>query len=290
MWTLQALLKRAEDFFKEKGIDSPRLEAELLLAHSLSCDRIRLYTDYRRPVVQEELDRFRSLTLRRADGEPSAYLTGNKEFFSLSFSVNQDVLIPRPETEELVQFVLDRIPGEGEGWGVADICTGSGCIPVTLLKLRPSLQAIGIDISPGALEVAGRNAERHHVDDRVAFYSGNLLRPLEESNLKDDRYDFITCNPPYVDPDGPWPVDREVRKYEPESAVFSPAGKPTFYYGEVLDSAHRYLKKEGVLVFELGAGLKEAVMAEGEKRGWRPIEVRADLAGMDRVIAFTPSK
>ncbi|MFH1999099.1 MAG: peptide chain release factor N(5)-glutamine methyltransferase [Planctomycetota bacterium] len=288
MWTLLALLNKAEQFFKDKGIPSPRLEAELLLAHSLAYDRIRLYTDYLRPVEGEELDRFRDLTLRRSKGEPSAYLTGKKEFFSLPFFVNRHVLIPRPETEELVQLVLDHSSTENNGFRIADIGTGSGCIPITLLKLRPSLRAVAVDISLQALTVAESNAREHGVHDRIRFYNGNLLHPLDEFIDKGERFRFITCNPPYIDPGGPWPVDREVADFEPKEALFTPSGDPTYFYSAVLTNALPLMEPEGLLIFELGAGLREPVVAKAERRGWSLSEIRSDLSGIERVVAFKP--
>jgi len=280
-WTVLTLLKKAESFFREKGIPSARLEAEILLAHVLGFDRVKLYTDFSRPVIPEEQDRYRALIMRRARGEPTAYLTGHKEFFSLDFQVTPHVLIPRPETEEMVQAALDRIPDSGDGMRMADVGTGSGCIPVTLLKQRPGLSAVALDLMPEALEVASRNAELHGVTNRVRFLEGHLLEPLGS-----DRMDLITCNPPYVDPRGEQPVDPDVKAFEPGRALFTPPGDPGFYYRELLDQAAPCLKPEGFLLLELGAGLRQEVESLALERGFSAKEVRSDLAGIERVMVL----
>lgn len=284
MWTILSLLKEAERFLEESEIPSPRLEAEILLAHSLSLDRVGLYAHYSRPVEKGELDRFRGLVKRRIRGEPSAYLTEKKEFFSLPFLVSPAVLIPRPETEEVVQMALDHIPAHGEGCLAADLCTGSGCIVISLLKMREGLRAEAIDQSSEALDVARGNAERLGVEDRVRFLHGNLVQPLLDIDPV-PRFDLITCNPPYVDPEGRAPVDPEVA-FEPREAVFTPPGDPLFYYGKILEDAPCLLKPEGLLIFELGAGMAREVSGRAQEAGWRVIEVRRDLAGWERVMGM----
>ncbi|MBU0754830.1 MAG: peptide chain release factor N(5)-glutamine methyltransferase [Planctomycetes bacterium] len=285
MWILQNLLKKASRYLEEKKIPESRLEAEILLAHVLAMDRIGLYTHFERPVAEEELSLYRTLIMRRARGEPSAYLVGRKEFFSLSFTVNASVLIPRPETEDLVQMALERIPGQGEGLMMADLGTGSGCIAITLLHLRTRLEAWVTDISLKALNVAKTNAVAHGVDPRIKFLCGDLLTPLRTA-AQPHPFFLITCNPPYVDPEGPWPVMPDVRTFEPNNAVFTPEGDGAYYYRKVLDSAKPLLAKEGYLLFELGMGMRDMIVTIAEERGWRLDEVRKDLAGIDRVLIF----
>lgn len=284
MWTILSLLKEAERFLKESEIPSPRLEAEILLAHALSLDRVGLYAHYSRPLEKGELDRFRSLVKRRIRGEPSAYLTEKKEFFSLSFHVSPAVLIPRPETEEVVQMALDHIPDPGEERLAADLGTGSGCIVISLLRMRGGLRAEAVDQSCEALAVAKGNAARLGVEDRVRFLNGNLLQPWLEIDPV-PRFDLITCNPPYVDPEGKTPVDPEVA-FEPREAVFTPPGDPFCYYGRILEAAPCLLKPEGLLIFELGAGMAPEVSKRAREAGWRVIEVRQDLAGWERVMGL----
>lgn len=277
-WTVLSLLQRAESFFKEKEIPSPRLEAEILLAHVLSFDRVKLYTDFSRPVDTLEQDGYRTLVMRRAGGEPTAYLTGRKEFFSLDFTVTPDVLIPRPETEEVVQAALDVKDPVLE---MADVGTGTGCIPITLLTRRKNLKAHALDVSSAAIEVARQNAGRHGVAGRIRFHQGDLLEPLHGTSL-----DLITCNPPYVDPAGDVPVDRSVEAFEPRQAVFAPKNDPAFFYHKVMDQAASLLRPSGSLIFELGAGMRTGIEALALERGYTVHEVRPDLAGIDRVMVL----
>jgi release factor glutamine methyltransferase len=289
MWTVLSLLKEAERFLSEKQVPSPRLEVEILLAYTLSLDRVGLYTHHSRPVEKAVLDRFRSLVLRRIKGEPSAYLTGKKEFFSLPFHVSPAVLIPRPETEETVQVALDHLPGEGAGRRVAEGGTGSGCIIITLLKLKKKLQAIASDISMEALVVAKRNAALHGVQDRLRFFCGNLFSPLKGS-CPGGPYHLILCNPPYVDPVGQIPYAPEVAEYEPGQAVFTPPGDPLFYYRQWFESVGPLLGDEGLLIMEIGAGQKDPVVSLAGRLGWSLKEIRKDVAGIDRVISLGPPR
>jgi release factor glutamine methyltransferase len=288
MRNLKSLLAKAVKFLEEKEVDSPRLEAEILLAHKLAMDRVGLYANHERPLSEDEVDRYRELIMRRAKGEPSAYLVGRKEFFSLSFTVSPSVLIPRPETEDVVQLALDLIPGDGEDVWIADLCTGSGCIPVTLLKLRNKLQACSLDISEKAIDNARENADAHGVLDRIRFHCGDLLAPLEESSWK-TPFHLITCNPPYIDPRGPWPAEPEVAAFEPPEALYTPDGDATFFYRKVLEEALPFLETTGTLIFELGMEMRSAVEEVSRERGWVLKEVRKDLAGIERVAAFQPA-
>jgi release factor glutamine methyltransferase len=285
-WTLLSLLRKAEGYLRENRVPSPRLEAEILLAHALSFDRVKLYTNFSRPMAGEEIDRFRALVQRRVKGEPTAYLTGRKEFFSLPFLVSPGVLIPRPETEEVVQAALDRIPGDGADEEILDLCTGSGCIAVTLLKLRPALRAVAIDRSPRAVELAKENARLNGVDGRLALHCGDLLEPLAEAAPRAPAQ-LITCNPPYIDPEGSCPADADVAAFEPKEALFTPPGEPLHFYEKVLAGAAPFLAPEGVLVFELGMGMRDPVASLAAGLGWRFAGVRRDLAGIERVLLLT---
>lgn len=289
MWTVQNLLKKTTSFLAEKKIPESRLEAEILLAHVLGMDRIGLYTHFDRPVTDDELDPYRDLIMARARGKPTAYLIGKREFFSLSFKVTPSVLIPRPETEDLVQTALDCIPGAGEDLWIADLGTGSGCISITLLTLRARLNACATDISPDALAVAEENAVAHKVSDRIRFYCGDLLEPLSAPEPT-RRFHLIACNPPYIDPEGAWPAAREVKEHEPPQALFTPEGDPAYYYRKVLDAALPFLERNGFLLFELGVDLLGKVEESAADRGWRLAEIRNDLAGIERVAAFQPAQ
>lgn len=282
MWTLRSLLREAEKYLRSRGVPSPRLEAELLLAHALAYDRLHLYTDFDRPVADEERERFRALVLRRVRGEPTAYITGKKEFFSFPFHVAPGVLIPRPETEGVVEVALEQLEGEGEGRVMADLGTGSGCIAVTLLKLRAGLRALAVDRSLAALETARRNAEYHGVGDRLHLFCGDWLGACRAPGTP--PLHLVTCNPPYVDPAGPVPCAPEVEAFEPREALFTPPGDPAFHYRRILHSVGPFLAPEGLLLLELGTGLARVVEAEARNAAFRIVGVRRDLQGMDRVL------
>ena len=214
-WTIKRLLDWTTDFFKSKQLDSPRLSAEILLAEALGCQRIELYTQFDRVPEDAELSTYRDWVKRHAAQEPVAYLVGYREFYSLKFEVNSNVLIPRPETEHVVMAALDAAASLPSTPMIADIGTGSGAIAVTLAKHLPESQIVATDISSAALEVAKRNAESHKVDTRIAFFEGNLLDPISEEL----NPDIIVSNPPYVGTSEVDTVAPAVRLHEPESRV-----------------------------------------------------------------------
>jgi len=285
MWTILSLLNKAAQYFADNSIPSSRLEAEILLAHSLALDRISLYTQYSRPVETDEVDRYRALVKRRIKGEPSAYLTGKKEFYSLPFLVSPSVLIPRPETEDLVQAVLDAIPDDGEGVKVADLGAGSGCIVVTLCKLKKMLHAAAVDKSKDALEVAEKNSVFHGVENRISFHQGDMCEPLLNVGYE-NAFNVIACNPPYVDPEGPHPFDPHVKEWEPHDAVFSPPGDPLFYYRKILRLAGPLLAADGRLIFEIGIGMAKALSELAKASGWSVVAVKKDLAQIERTVSL----
>ena len=192
VWTVLDLLRWTTDHFASRGIDTPRLDAEVLLAYALECDRLRLYVEYEKPVEEPERARFRALVQRRADERiPVALLTGTREFWSLSFEVTPDVLVPRPETETLVTAALERLPDAEAELRVLDVGTGSGAVALALATERPKARVVATDLSAAALAVAGRNAERLGLADRVAFAEGDLFEPLAG-----ERFDLVISNPP----------------------------------------------------------------------------------------------
>src|SRR6266545_660288 len=188
-WTPLKLLAWTQGYFARSGVDAPRLTAEVLLAHALGCDRVRLYLDFDKPLGPDELVRYRGLVKRRAEGEPTAYLTGVKDFYGRPFAVDRRALIPRPETEMLVEAALAALP---EGGAALDLCTGSGCVGVTLALERPSARVVAGDVSPDALALARENAER--LGARLELVQGDLYAPLPP----EPRFDVVAANPPYV--------------------------------------------------------------------------------------------
>ena len=213
-WRIGEILQWTHDFFRRQGIESARLDAEVLLAHTLQQDRIHLYTHYDQPLNADEANRFGALVRRRKGNEPVAYIVGHKEFYGLEFAVGPDVLIPRPATEHLIEVALAWRQAQGElsAPHVLDVGTGSGAIAVTLAKLWPDAQVTAVDISPAALAVARHNAEHHDVQARLSLLPGDLFAPCAG-----DAFDLIVSNPPYVRDDEALPAT--VGDFEPTTAL-----------------------------------------------------------------------
>ncbi|WP_041737641.1 peptide chain release factor N(5)-glutamine methyltransferase [Desulfurobacterium thermolithotrophum] len=276
-WTVGKLIKRATEILRERGIKSARLDAELLLAHSLGFkDRIKLYTEFERPLTEEEVENYRQLIKRRAKGEPVAYLTGEKEFFGFTFKVQKGVLIPRPETELLVEVVYDYLKDK-EDKTIVDVGTGSGCIILTLYKLLGDKHRyIGTDISSIALKVANENKE---------LLGCNNVEIVKMDLLKEINYpvDVIVSNPPYI-PFGDKKLDKEVLKYEPAVALFG--GKSGLEIVErLIGESAKKLSSNGFFAIEIGKGQSKGVKKLLEKAGFRNIKLHKDLAGVERVIS-----
>ncbi len=219
-WTVRRILEWTTAFFTRKEVDSPRLSAERLLAHVLSLPRIQLYTRYDRPLSDEELAGYRDLVKRATEEEPIAYLTGRAHFFNLDFDVNRDVLIPRPDTETLVENLLQtaRIQSGLEAPRVLDLCTGSGCIAAAIAYHLKASNVFATDISPAAVAVARRNIERLKLADRVSVEEGDLYEPLV-GRVDALPFDVIVSNPPYIPTGQIASLDRSVREYEPLVAL-----------------------------------------------------------------------
>jgi len=273
-WTLLKMLDWITEFFDGKGIDNPRLDAQLLLAHLLQLDRVGLYLNYDRPLSAEELDRIRPLVKRRGQREPLQYLLGGTEFWSLAFEVSPAVLIPRADTEILVEEALSRA---GERGCLLDVGTGSGAIVISLATELPDWQLVGLDISTAALAVAIRNAEKHGVAERVAMLHGDLAK------LPERRYDLIVANPPYIDPEE-WPeLMPEVRCYEPREALLA-ADRGLACYRQLAAQATDRLAPGGWLLVEIGCRQSEAVRQLFAAAGLTEIFVRNDYADRPRVV------
>ncbi len=218
-WTINRLLNWTADYFQRSGSDSPRLDAEVLLSETLGCQRIDLYARFDQVPAAERLAAFRSLVRRRSAGEPVAYLVSRKEFYSLSFEVTPDVLIPRPETEQLVVEVLDAVKSQS-AWDsprILDVGTGCGIIAIAVVRHWPCAEVFASDLSQAAIEVARRNAQRLGVADKIEFRTGDLLEPWEGC----EPFHVIVSNPPYIGQSERLSLDRSVVDYEPELALFS---------------------------------------------------------------------
>ncbi|MEX2172633.1 MAG: peptide chain release factor N(5)-glutamine methyltransferase [Pirellulales bacterium] len=217
-WTIGRLLQWTTQYLGDHGSESPRLEAEVLLAHARGCKRIELYTTFEEPASDELRQSFRGLVKRRAEGMPVAYLVGKREFFSLEFEVTPGVLIPRPETEHVVVALFDAVKQSGrsgDGVRIADIGTGSGILAVTAAKRLTSAKITAVDISPAALEVARRNAVRHGVADRIEFIQSDLFDGVPP----DAVFDFLVSNPPYIATSEWEQLPPDVKNYEPRTAL-----------------------------------------------------------------------
>ena len=280
-WTILRLLEWTRRFFETKGIDTARLDAELLLAHALGCRRIDLYARYDDVPAGEPLDRFRQMVRERGRRVPAKYLTGETEFCSLNLAVNPSVLIPRPETEFLVERALQVLP-EGHELLAADLGTGSGAIAVAVAVGRPRVRVVATDASPEALAVARANAERHEVADRIEFRQGHWLEALEAGVV----LDAILSNPPYVATSDLERAMPEVRDHEPRAALDGGADGLDAL-GLLVAGAPERLKPGGWLIVEVGAGQAGAVtdLARGTEI-YGAIGVVPDFAGIDRVVSM----
>jgi release factor glutamine methyltransferase len=246
-WTIGRLLDWTARFLAEKGSESPRLDAEVLLADVLGCERIALYTRYDEVAGAEPRQRYRALIRRRIEGCPVAYLVGRKEFFSLRFEVGPAVLIPRPDTECVVMECLRLLKGTAEP-AMLDVGTGSGAIAVAVAKQHEGVRVTATDVSPEALAVAQRNAARHGVAERIRFLQGDLLAPLGA----DERFDLIASNPPYIPSEDIPRLPVGVRDYEPQQALDGgPGGFVVF--NRLVEQAASHLELGGWLVVEIGA-------------------------------------
>jgi len=317
--SVRSLLKRGIAHLREADVPSFTLAAELLLLHVLGRNRTWLYAHPEEILTDGEAQRFFDLIARRAAGEPTQHLTGKQEFWGLEFEVNSDVLIPRPETEHVIEVALNRLAlrerragrpqkSAGEGLQIADIGTGSGCIAIALAKELPAANFLATDISPAALAVAKRNAARHSVSNRIHFIECNLLafpvgaqqaapqldemsndtsQALHGSQVTSHQsrlFDLIVSNPPYIGRRESPSLPREVRDHEPAAALF--AGEEGYeLYADLIAQSAEHLTPAGILVLELGHNSLPAVQPLLDAKDWTNVGVTNDLAGIPRVLA-----
>lgn len=283
VWTVGRILKWTENYFKEKGIESPRLDAEVLLAHVLKQERIYLYVHFDEPMEAEELAAYRECIKKRVMHVPVAHILGEKEFMGLTFKVTADTLVPRPDTEILVQAAVDRLrelqEQGAEELRIADIGTGTGAICLSVLHYLDGATADTVDISPAARAVAEENAENLGLKERVTFHTGDLLQPLQGLT-----FTAILSNPPYIPEKDIEGLAPEVRLKEPHTALSG--GKDGLdFYRRLAKEAPAMLKEGGFMAFEVGIHQAQAV-AELAKAN--PLitetEILPDYAGIDRVV------
>jgi release factor glutamine methyltransferase len=292
-WTTRRLLAWMNEAFTKKGLDSPRLMAEMLMAHVLGCDRLRLYMEADRPATDLERNSLRDLVGRALKHEPIQYLVGEAWFFGLPFHVDRRVLVPRPATETIVQHVLQHVRAEagfggktGEGVLVGDVCTGSGCIAVAILKNLSGARVVATDVSRDALEVARQNAKRHGVLDRLDLLQGNLLEPLNDypGTRGKGSLHFLVANPPYI-PDHEWDaVEPNVKDHEPTMALRG--GKDGLdLVRPLIDGGPELVRQGGLIMIETAMSTANAAGELLKARGdVSNVEVLNDFEGLPRVI------
>ncbi|HEU4596462.1 MAG TPA: peptide chain release factor N(5)-glutamine methyltransferase [Pyrinomonadaceae bacterium] len=282
--TIAEALSEAARSLREEDVAEARREAASLLAHVLGRDRAYLFTHDEESLTAEKLTEFRSLVRRRAAGEPLQYVTGHQEFYGLDFEVTPDVLIPRPETELLVETALEVWRGRAAPL-VCDVGTGSGCIPVSLLHERADARAVALDISPAALGVARRNAERHGVSARLTTILSDCFDALRAGEWKETRFPLVVSNPPYVAEGELAGLQREVRDHEPRVAL-TPGGDGLSVIRRLVAEAPDFLEPGGQLLFEIGFGQHEQVAALLDPNVWTLLDIRRDLQGIPRLFAL----
>jgi len=282
IWTIQKLLNWTSEYLTNKGVDSPRLSAELLLSHALGLKRIELYTQFDQQVPQEQLDLLHGLVKRAGLHEPVAYLTGKTEFYSLELDITADCLIPRPETELLVQRAIEFLRTRKGIQYICDLCTGSGCIAVSIAKNFPDAQITATDISAAALEAAARNIEKHKIKEKVCLLCGDLFEPIIKQ-LDVNQFDLIVCNPPYVSTAEYEKLDKNVKDYEPKSALY--AGTDGLdVYRRIIEKVDEFLKPGAALMLEIGYAQGLAVRELLEQTGaLAKIKIEKDYHNNDRI-------
>lgn len=281
VWTVGRILTWTKDYLSKSGASQPRLDAEVLLAHALGKSRIQLYTMYEHVLDDASRAAMRDFVKRRAQHEPVAYLVGHKEFFSLDFDVNSNVLIPRPETELLVMHAIEiaREFHAGQTLRILDLCTGSGCIAVSIAANLPQAQLTACDIHADALAVARRNATRHHVEERITFFEGDLWSALPSSQ---ERFDILVTNPPYILQADLETLEPNVKHHEPRLALDGGTDGMRLIR-PILEQAPLYLRPDGWLLMEFTPELKGPIQTTLDQVGqYRDVTWIKDLSGQLR--------
>lgn len=282
-WKIKDLLSVATDYLQQKDIENPRLTSEVLLAHALKFERIGLYLDFDKPLTKKEVSDFRALIQRRIKHEPLQYITGKQEFWSLDFEVNRNVLVPRPETEVLLEQAIAQAKAipvlSGHFHRVLDMCTGSGIIAVVAAKEMVDASIWATDISEDALAVARRNADTHKVSEKIEFLQGDLWAPI-----KDLRFDLILSNPPYVSSSEYPDLPPEVRNYEPEIAL-NGRDEGLYTIKEIIKSAPQFMNSGGWLMIEMSPEQTGTVMAMMDQmKAYAGIKRVKDYSRLYRVV------
>ena len=282
-WTINKLLSWITQYLKDKAIESPRLHAELLLSHVLGLKRIELYTNFEKQVEKPELDKLHALVKRASQNEPIAYLVGKTEFYSMEMEVSKACLIPRPETELLVQRAIEFLRMRDGIQSVCDLCTGSGCIAIAIAKNFHQANIIATDISDEALLIAARNVEKFNLKERIKLLSGDLFDPIIP-HLDKGKFDLIVSNPPYVSDIEYEKLDLNVKDHEPKIALF--AGEDGLdIYKRIIEKVDTFLKPAAALIFEIGYAQGHAIYELLDKSNiFSEIIIEKDFQNNDRIV------
>lgn len=280
MHTVLELIQLTSDYFAKKQIDSPRLNAELLLAHVLHCKRLELYLMFDKPLQEAELTQYRSCIKQRAERMPLQYIMGEVEFYGFPFKVSPAALIPRQETEILVERANALAAAAFTEPHILDIGCGSGIIPVSLARLLPAAKLSAVDISPEAIALSKENAELNSVADRITFYTADVSS-IGVAHV--GTFDMIVSNPPYVSKEEFATLQEEIVKYEPSIAV-TDSGDGYTFYRIIVEKSRQLLNNGGFLLFEMGMGQSETIARIMEENEFSEIIVHKDYQNIDRVI------
>ena len=278
--TVRHLLKVTQAWFAEKGISSARLDAEVLLAKALGIERLGLYLDMDRPLNEHETAQYREMVRRRGRKEPVAYIVGHKEFYGIDIQVSSGVLIPRPDTEHLVEQALALLAKDTPAKAI-DVCTGSGCIAIALAKNRPQLSLWATELDERAHQIAKGNIEAHGLDDRIQCLQGSYLTPCP----KDLQADLLVGNPPYVFKDALADLEPDVRDFEPSLALLGLGDDALGCHRDILEQGRDLVRLGGHALLEIGFDQGESVQ-KVTVEGWTFIELHYDLSGHPRVAQW----
>ncbi len=282
-WTIQKLLNWITGYFTDKGLDSPRLSAELLLCYVLRTERIKLYTQFDKPVDKQHLDQLHELVKRAGHNEPVAYLLGKTEFYSLDLKLTADCMIPRPETELLVERAIEFLRTRTSRQFVCDLCTGCACIAVAIARNCPNTRIIATDISDAALKIAAQNVEKYQLAERIKLLCGDLFDPVVPQ-LDTEKFDLIVCNPPYVSTAEFETLDKTVKDHEPRLALYAGADGLDIYR-RIAEKVYDFLKPDAALILEIGYSQGQAVRELLEKMGcFNEIKIEKDFHNNDRIV------
>ena len=281
IWTIKEIIFWTKNYFENNKIDSPRLTAELLLSKAINKDRISLYTNFDKPLNKEELKKYKSLIKRRIKGEPTAYILGEKEFWSLNFKVSKDTLIPRPETEILIEKTIEYAKTLEKRIKILEIGTGCGNIAIALAKELENVFIISIDINFKALEIANINIKNHNVKDKVFLVNSNIFNSLKNKNF----FDILVSNPPYIDSREINNLQVEIKDFEPLLALDGGVNGLVFYE-KMLLTAKFFLNNRGKIFFEFGTDIQaEKISTIAKMNNYREIKIFNDYSNLPRVFS-----